>query len=137
MKKQKLYQIGAIAQEANVNVQTLRYYEKRNILKPTEVRDSGYRFYTEEAIKTVGFIKHAQDLGFKLEEIKQLLNLRVPSVSRCENVRKRARARLSDVQEKLQMLKKIERVLKKLVKDCEENRTSKECPIIKNLEVPS
>lgn len=135
MKKQKLFQIGAVAKKANVNVQTLRYYERRNILKPVETRESGYRLYGEDAVKTVAFIKHAQELGFKLDEIKELLNLRTPSLSRCETVRKKATMRLFDVQEKIKMLKKIENVLKVLIKDCEKSKTSRECPIIKNLEV--
>lgn len=134
MGKQNLFQIGVIAEKANVNIQTLRYYERRNILKPAQVKDSGYRLYTEDAVKTVSFIKHAQELGFKLNEIKQLLSLRTPSVSRCDSVRKRAKARLSDVQEKMKMLRQIEKTLKVLIKDCENNKTSKECPIISGLE---
>lgn len=134
MGKPKLLQIGMVAKEANVNIQTIRYYEKRNILKPAQVKESGYRLYTEDAIKTVAFIKHAQELGFTLDEIKQLLNLRTPSVSRCESVRKRAKLRLSDIQEKMKMLRQMEKTLKILIKDCEKNKTSKECPIINSLE---
>lgn len=134
MAKQNLFQIGVIAERANVNIQTLRYYEKRNILKPARVKESGYRLYTEDAVKTVTFVKHAQELGFKLDEIKQLLGLRNASVNRCDSVRKRAQIRLSDVQEKMKMLKRIEKTLKVLIKDCENNKTSKKCPIIDSLE---
>lgn len=134
MRKRDLLQIGTVAKEAKVNIQTIRYYERRNILNPTQVKDSGYRLYTEDAIRTVIFIKHAQELGFKLEDIKQLLNLRTSSVNRCESVRKKSKAQLDDVQEKIKMLKKIEKTLKKLIKDCENNKTSKECLIIKSLE---
>lgn len=135
MGKRELLQIGTVAKEAKVNIQTIRYYERRNILKPAQVKDSGYRLYTEDAIKTVVFIKHAQELGFKLDEIKQLLNLRTPSVNRCESVRKKSKARLADVREKIKMLKKIESTLKTLINDCENNKTSKECPIISRMEV--
>lgn len=135
MSKQQLLQIGTIAKRAKVNIQTVRYYERRNILKPTQVKDSGYRLYSEDAVKTIAFVKHAQELGFKLDEIKQLLSLRTSSVSRCESVRKKAAARLSDVQEKLSMLKKLEVTLKSLIRDCEKNKTSKDCPIINSMEV--
>ena len=133
----KLLQIGAIAKEAKVNIQTIRYYERRNILKPTQIKESGYRLYAEDAVKTVAFVKHAQELGFSLDEIKQLINLRAPSVGRCESVRKRAKDRLSDVQEKLKLLRQIEKTLKKLINDCESNKTIRECPIIDSLEVKS
>ena len=135
MGKQKLLQIGTVAKEANVNIQTIRYYERRNILKPAQIKDSGYRLYTEDAIKTVSFIKHAQELGFKLDVIKQLLNLRTPSVNRCESVIKKSKTQLADVQGKIKMLKQIEKTLKKLIRDCENNKTSSECMIIRSLEV--
>jgi len=135
MARGKLLQIGTVAKRAGVNIQTIRYYERRNILKPVEIKDSGYRLYAEDAIKTIAFVKHAQELGFKLDEIKQLLNLRAPSVGRCDSVRNKSNLRLSDIQEKIRMLKAMERTLKKLIKDCENNKTSKGCPIIDSLEV--
>lgn len=130
-----MMQIGEIAKMAGVNVQTLRYYEKRGILKPVSVKESGYRLYSKDATKSVSFIKHAQELGFSLGEIKDLLDLRVPSESRCQKVRNRAMEKLSNVQEKLKMLRKIEKTLKVLIKDCEANKTSNSCPIIESMEV--
>ncbi|MCB0414301.1 MAG: heavy metal-responsive transcriptional regulator [Bdellovibrionales bacterium] len=129
-----LMQIGAVAKKANVNIQTLRYYERRKILSPQIVKDSGYRLYSEEAVKTVLFIKHAQELGFSLEDIKELLGLRNSTPSRCQKVRSKATDKLKDVQEKLKMLKGIEKTLKKLIRDCEQNKTAEGCPIIENME---
>ena len=130
----ELMQIGIIAKKANVNIQTLRYYERRKILKPQVVKESGYRLYGEDAVKTVQFIKNAQELGFKLEDIKELLNLRNSTPTRCQKVRGKAKTKLEDVQEKIKMLRWIEKTLKKLVKDCENNKTSSDCPIINNME---
>jgi len=130
-----LLQIGTVAKRAKVNIQTIRYYERRGILRPAQVKESGYRLYTEDAIKTVAFVKHAQELGFNLSDIKELLNLRAPSVGRCESVRKKAGLRLVDVHEKLKMLTQMEKTLKKLIRDCRSNKTSRECPIIDSLEV--
>jgi MerR family transcriptional regulator, copper efflux regulator len=129
-----LQQIGQLAKAAGVNIQTIRYYERRGILKPTEKRDSGYRLYGADAVKTVKFIKHAQELGFSLEEIRDLMRLRAPSTGRCEGVRIRASKKLTDVQEKIAMLQGIEVTLKKLIKDCEDNKTSQKCPIIDSME---
>ena len=134
MTNKKQLQIGDVARAAGVNVQTIRYYERRKILAPAERKDSGYRLYTEDAVTTIRFVKHAQELGFKLDEIRDLLALRIPSTSRCKRVRERSIAKLSDVQGKIKMLKKIERTILKLIKDCEADVTSKECPIIRALE---
>lgn len=135
MAKSDLYQIGEIAKMAEVNIQTIRYYERRNILKPKNKKDSGFRLYSRDAVKTIKFIKHAQELGFKLDEIKELMNLRAPSVGRCERVRKQATEKLGDIQQKISLLKGIEKTLKKLITDCEQNKTSQTCPIIDNMEV--
>lgn len=133
--EKRLLQIGEIAKMAGVNIQTLRYYERRNILRPSSKKESGFRLYSEDAVKTVKFIKHAQELGFKLEEIKELINLRAPTIGRCERVQKKADEKLADVQEKIKLLKNIEKTLKKLVSDCKKNKLSSNCPIIEGLEI--
>lgn len=132
--EKKLLQIGEIAKLAGVNIQTLRYYERRDILKPRSKKESGFRLYSKDDVKTIKFIKHAQELGFKLEEIKELINLRVSTSGRSEKARKKASEKLVDVQEKIKMLKNIEKTLKKLVSDCKNNRTSSGCPIIEGIE---
>ena len=132
-----LLKIGALAKEAGVNIQTIRYYERRKILKPANKLDSGYRLYSIDAIKTLKFIKHAQELGFSLDEIKELLSLRIPTENRCQRVRGRAADKLKDVQEKIEMLQGIESTLKTLIKNCEDNQTSSKCPIIDSMEVPA
>ncbi len=132
--KRKLIQIGELAKISNVPIATIRYYEKRDLLKPTKIKDSGYRLYSTDAEKTVGFVKHAQELGFSLEEIKQLINLRAPSTGRCKRVRDRAKSKLDDVREKIKMLSQIEITLEQLINDCEKNKTSTKCPIIEGME---
>ena len=68
--------IGAAAERAGVNVQTLRYYERRGLLPRPPRRTSGYREFPDEAVRVVRFVKRAQDLGFTLDEIEELLRLR-------------------------------------------------------------
>jgi len=133
-KNENLMQIGEVARLSDVNIQTLRYYERRKILIPVSKLDSGYRMYNEDSIKTVAFIKHAQELGFSLDEIQDLLKLRNSSPKRSECVRKRAAEKLHDIREKIDMLQKMEQSLKRLISDCKGNRVSGACPIIENLE---
>lgn len=78
--------IGRLAKIAGVNVQTVRFYERRNLLQPTERKASGYRVYGDDALGRPRFIKNAQALGLTLREIGNLLSLRVNSIARCGTV---------------------------------------------------
>jgi DNA-binding transcriptional MerR regulator len=71
-----LLKIGDIAKQTDVSVGTLRYYEMLKLLHPVERRDNGYRYYSLETIQQVQFIKKAQSLGFSLEEIRQIIDVR-------------------------------------------------------------
>ena len=92
---ENLMQIGEIAQLTGLNIQSLRYYERRKILKPTKKKSSGYRLYDKQSVRTLKFIKNAQELGFSLSEIEELLKLRVTSPSRASKVRERAAEKFS------------------------------------------
>ena len=127
-------QIGEVANEAGVNIQTVRYYEKRGILKPAKRITAGFRLYSPDTIQTLNFIKHSKDLGFTLEEIGELLNLRATTASRCQKVRKKAKTKLEDIREKLRVLKQMEKNLKSLIQKCEKQETDTNCPIIEGLE---
>lgn len=119
---------------ANVNIQTLRYYERRKILRPVARRDSGYRVYDGEAVRTVQFIKRAQQLGFTLEDIQDLLSLRIDKKSKCTNVRGRAEKTLHGVEERISRLATIRRALKKLIRDYESKSINEACPILESFE---
>ena len=82
--------IGDVAKRANVHIETLRYYERRGIVpKPPRTR-SNYRLYPEDTVRRVRFVKHAQELGFSLKEIKELLSLRATSGATWKDVHERA-----------------------------------------------
>ncbi len=119
---------------ANVNIQTLRYYERRKILRPVARRDSGYRIYDAEAVRTVQFIKRAQLLGFSLEDIQDLLSLRIEKKSKCGDVRVRAEKTLHEVEERISRLETMKRALKKLIRDCDTKATNETCPILESFE---
>jgi len=126
--------IGKVAQQAKVNIQTLRYYERRGLLQPDDRLNSGYRLYGDNAVQKVRFIKNAQRLGFTLEEISGLLRLRVSDRARCTDVRRKAEIKLVDVHQKIDALRALEQTLNRLVRSCRSQSTTDSCPILKSLE---
>lgn len=126
--------IGQLAKDAGVNIQTVRYYERIGILKPTHRRESGYRIYDRNAARIIRFIKHAQELGFSLEEIQALLRLKSTSNAKCESVQKKARLHLEDVTAKISHLERIKHVLENLIDRCQHRKTDSECPILDALD---
>src|SRR6185295_11011055 len=86
--------IGKLAKAGGVNIQTIRYYERRKLLRPKAKRPSGYRLYDAASLSRLHFIKNAQALGFTLHEVGELLNLRVNSSAQCRDVQRKAQAKL-------------------------------------------
>ncbi len=129
--------ISEVASAAGVNVQTLRYYERRGILEEPRRTPAGYRQYNPEDVKKVQFIKRAQDLGFTLEEVRELLGLRVldgGDGGACADVEERARAKLTDVDRRIRQLNHLRDVLTELIEACERRQPTEECPILDALE---
>lgn len=126
--------IGSIARRAGVNVQTVRYYERRGILSPSGRRASGYRVYAPGAVRVIRFIKNAQALGFSLDEITGLLKLRIGRGAQCGPARRRAEARLRVVRERIAGLRAIERTLQRLLKTCARRGTADFCPILESFD---
>ncbi len=126
--------IGQVAKQSGVNVETLRYYERRRLLSPDGYRDSGYRLYGPDAVRKLGFIKNAQELGFSLKEIAELLRLRLRGRARCADVKRRAQAKLTDVEGRIERLQAMGRVLKELLRSCHSGRTTDHCPILRSME---
>ena len=110
--------IGELAVQTGVNVQTVRYYERRGIVVAARRSRSGYRVYGEDDVKRIRFIKQAQQLGFSLNEISDLLSLRVEQRRSCATVERRARARIADVERKIDELRRIQLVLEQLAAAC-------------------
>jgi DNA-binding transcriptional MerR regulator len=131
----KSYTAGQLAKVANVNIQTVRFYDRQGILKPASRTEAGYRIYDNEGVKRLNFIIQAKELGFSLKEIKEFLELRVQSVQTCDRVRKKTTEKLKDIQNKIAHLKKLEKTFEGLIGDCENRVISDQCPILEKMEV--
>ena len=126
--------IGQLAKAVGVNVQTVRYYERRRLLGPSARRPSGYRIYGEDEERRLRFIKNAQALGFTLHEIEELLDLQVSSKARCGDVQRKAEAKLKHVEAKVRDLQALARALRSLIRDCRAGQPTDRCPILQSLE---
>lgn len=122
--------IGEVARQAGVNLQTIHYYERRGLLPPPPRTGSNYRAYPEDAVGRVQFIKRAQALGFTLQEIAEILSLRAAPRTRCADVRKRAEAKVQDIDDKIRTLQAIRKALTKLIGECSGEGSVAECPIL-------
>lgn len=128
------FSTGKLAQAASVNVETLRYYERRGLLPEPPRRPSGYRRYPPESVARLRFIKGAQELGFTLEEIKDLLTLRVNETATKRDVRTRAQHKVKQIEEKIRALQSIQDALNDLIDQCSGEGPTCDCPILEAME---
>lgn len=126
--------IGQLARKAQVHVETVRYYERRGLLPKPPRRRSGYRQYSPEEAARIQFIKRAQELGFTLNEVAELLALRVNPDSTCADVKAQAEAKMVDISAKIHTLQRMKRVLAKLTAACDGGAPTGECPILEALD---
>src|SRR5713101_7415586 len=125
---------GEIAKQGGVNLETIRYYERRGLLPKPPRTPSGYRAFSSEAVRRVRFIKRAQGLGFSLKEIKALLALRVDPRSSCGDVRRRAEAKNEEIEGKVRMLLAMKRSLVRLTAACAGRGRVSQCPILESFD---
>lgn len=123
-----------VAAQAHVNAQTLRYYERRGLLPHPERSQSGYRTYTPDAVLAVRFVKRAQQLGFTLDEVEELLHLAQGGPASCEEAKAMACTRIADVQQRIEELTGMRDVLARPVDTCDQPRVDRDCPILRDLE---
>jgi Hg(II)-responsive transcriptional regulator len=126
--------IGQVAAAAAVNIQTIRYYERRGLFIKPRRTASGYRQYAEDAVTRLRFIKHAQELGFSLKEIQELLALRVRHGAACDPVKRKTRQKIEPVERKIRDLERLKETLEQLAAACAARRPTDECPILEALE---
>ena len=126
--------IGALAKQAGVGVETVRFYERRGLVRRPARPRAGYRAYPEDAVGRIRFIRNAQAVGFTLQEVKELLALRVTAGTSCAAVRSRASAKAADVQRRLAEMERIRVALEKLVAACPGRGALTNCTILEALD---
>lgn len=127
--------ISQVAKAANVNIETIRYYERRGLISEPPRTESGYRAFPQHVIQDIQFIKRAQDLGFTLEEIKNLLSASSGDEEfHSEEMREFASGKIEEIEKKIRDLNEMKLLLKALVEKCPGSGVPKnQCPIMKQL----
>ena len=120
--------IGTLAKRGGVNVETIRYYQRRGLLQEPVKPQGGFRHYLPDTVKRVRFIKRAQALGFMLEEITGLLAL--DERKACLETRGIAAHKLELIEKKIADLSKMRKALSRLVRACDDSSADAPCPII-------
>ncbi|MDQ7050403.1 MAG: heavy metal-responsive transcriptional regulator [Enterobacterales bacterium] len=110
--------IGKLASQAGVKIDTIRYYEKQQLLEPLARSDAGYRLYNEQSINQLFFIRKAQGLGFTLQEIKNLLSLSTDPKADCGDIREQANQKIRDIENRIEDLTQIKQSLGSLADYC-------------------
>ncbi len=126
--------IGEFARLAEVNVQTVRYYERRGLLPEPERSPAGYREYTPKLLERLQFIRRAQELGFTLNEIDDLLALRTDPRTTADQVKARAEAKMEDIDTRIQDLRQIRHALQHLAGQCQGGSgPTGDCPLLEEM----
>src|SRR5438034_522066 len=126
--------IGRLAQVGGVNLETIRYYEREGLLpRPPRTR-SGYRVFPRDAARRLRFIKRAQELGFSLNEIGELLALRIKPGAKQTDMRMRAQAKIADIEQKIRTLQAMKKTLRQLAERCDGCGPLAECPILERFD---
>lgn len=124
--------IGQVAKRVQIHIETIRFYERQGLIDKTQRTPAGYRQYTTATIERLQFITRAKALGFTLQEISDLLNLREPS-TKCADVQARAEAKIADIEARITQLNAIKCTLEELVLQCRGENSLNHCPIFNTL----
>ena len=125
---------GELAKQGGVNLESIRFYERERLLPKAPRTASGYRMFSADDVRRVRFIKRAQELGFSLKEIKELLALRFDPATNCGDVRNRAEEKLTDIDQKIRDLQRIKKTLARLTTSCPGRGAMSDCPILECLD---
>ena len=125
---------GQVARQAGVNVETLRYYERRGLLPAPPRESSGYRAYGSDAVRVVRFVKRAQELGFNLDDVEALLELAGGGPDGCEAVQRLTGERITELDRRIADLQAMRDSLQRLLATCHRPRRDRECSLIRSIE---
>lgn len=122
--------IGHLAEQAGVNVETIRYYQRVGLITEPSKPLQGFRHYPDETVDRIRFIKRAQQLGFKLSEISELLAL---GSGHCDDVRSRAEEKRNQITHQIKDLESLKATLNTLIDACRAGRDNECCPVVEAL----
>ena len=131
--------VGQLAREAGINSESVRFYESQGLLPEPPRSAGGYRVYSQDSLLRIRFIKRAQDLGFSLKEIRELLSLSEDTASDCAEVRALAQTKVEEIAQKIQALQSMKRALSELASSCPGSGSVASCSILESIgshEVP-
>jgi len=126
--------IGELSKRSGVKIETIRYYERVEMLPAPSRTANGRRVYNATDLRSLAFIRRARELGFSLEDIRALLRLGGPAKASCSEVREIAAHHLEDIRAKLDDLTKLERLLAETVARCS-GKTAPDCPVLDILDI--
>ena len=127
---QKALTIGFLAKAAEVNIETIRYYQRIGLITEPDKPASGYRIYPTDTLKQIKFIKRAQQLGFSLSEIAELLQL---GEGNCADVRQRAEEKRAHIDQQISDLHNLRNTLSELINACQSESDTRHCAIVETL----
>lgn len=119
--------IGKIAKQAGVGVETVRFYERKGLIKQPKASRGTFRTYEDEDANRIRFIKRAQELGFTLKEVIELLELNATPKATCEDLRVRTVEKISEIDQKIKDLKRMKTSLKKVEDACAKSPMAVSC----------
>lgn len=125
---------GQLAKTVGVHAETIRFYEQKGLIPEPGRSAAGYRQYSDEYIGRIRFIKRAQDLGFTLKEILELLSLRLAPDSDRADVKRQVEEKISSIESKIGDLQRMKKSLDELVSCCSGRGSTRECPILEFME---
>ncbi len=123
--------IGTLAKRVGVAVETLRYYERRGLIRPAQRTGVGYRLFDAAAEQRLRFVRRAQALGFSLDEVAELLSLSDNPAASAGEVKRLTQAKIDDIAQRIRDLERMKEALSRLAERCPGHRTrAADCPIL-------
>ena len=132
MSMNEKFTIGKLAKASNVGVETIRFYERKDLIKQPN-KQGAFRYYSPDLITRIKFIKRSQELGFTLKESGELLELKIRNQSKCRDVLTKTEKKIIEIDEKIKDLNKMKKSLRGLAKCCTSmDMPLSDCPILEN-----
>lgn len=126
--------IGEVSKRVGIGIETIRFYERMGLIDAPRRTASGYRTYAKDDVKRLDFVKKSKALGFTLNEIRNLLSLRLDPNATCEEVKEATTAKIKDIEERIKDLQKMKKALNKLIKACDGLGPAIDCPILDSID---